>query len=141
MALPFLAALLAVVVIGCAGFPAAAGGSLYARLGGLPQIRMIVDEALEHALPGPGALRDAAYAEALARRLCAATGGPCAPAAAHAPEGAGALTAAEFGALVGGLRAALERRVGEREKNELLRLMAPLRRELARAARRRRRLR
>ena len=40
------------------------------------------------------------------------------------------MSPAEFEGFVGSMRAVLDRRVAEREKNELLRLLAPIRREV-----------
>lgn len=124
--LPFAAIPLAVAIIGCAGFPATAGGSLYARLGGMQQISAMVEESVGRAT----AFADQAFARGLALRICANSGGPCAREAAALPADGQRLSAAEFDAVIGSLRSVLERRVGERERNELLRLMAPLRRDI-----------
>lgn len=125
---------LAVLIIGCAGFPAANGGSLYKRLGGIAQIEAIVDESVRRAIadsgsnvePAPRVLP--ALRQSVVAQVCVRAGGPCGPA--ESTTVAAKMTAAEFEAFVGSMRAVLDRRVGEREKNELLRLLAPIRREV-----------
>ena len=130
----FVSLPLAVLIIGCAGFPAVNGGSLYNRLGGLGQIEAIVDESVMHAVavrgghmrPESRALPD--LRRSVVAQVCARSGGPCG--ASEAMPGPVKMTNADFEVFVGSMRTVLERRVGEREKNEVLRLLAPIRREV-----------
>ena len=130
----FVSLPLAVLIIGCAGFPTVNGGSLYKRLGGLGQIEAIVDESVQHAVavPGgdmkPGSRALPALRRSVVAQVCNRSGGPCG--ASGSKPGPAKMTAAEFEVFVSSMRAVLERRVGEREKNELLRLLAPIRREV-----------
>lgn len=135
---PMVTLPLAILIIGCAGFPAAAGGSLYARLGGMAQIEMIVDETVSRT--AANARIDSAFAagrlpalkRGLSVQVCALSGGPCTQEVHdfHAADGDTKLNRGEFDIIVGNMRTVLERRVGEREKNEVLRLLAPVRRSI-----------
>ena len=125
---------LAVLIIGCAGFTPASGNSLYKRLGGLPQIEAIVDESVRQAIADTGRNLELtsrtlpALRQNVVAQVCARSGGPCGPV--DSTDKPAKMTPAEFEALIGSMRAVLERRVAEREKNELLRLLAPIRREV-----------
>lgn len=113
--------------------------TLYQRLGGLNAIQAVVDDFV--ARVAADSRINARFANAniplLKRRLvdqvCQATGGHCSymgldMKTAHAGMG---ITNAEFDALVEDLVATLDRfRVGEAEKNELLALLAPLRKDI-----------
>ena len=135
---PLAAFPLAVIVIGCSGFPAAGGGSLYARLGGLPQIEVIVDETISQAAADPRTRRTfegiklPTLKRNIATQLCVLAGGPCKYEGETMRRAHGGLKIndTEFDVFVGSMRAVLERRVGEREKNELLRLLAPMKRDV-----------
>jgi hemoglobin len=113
--------------------------SLYARLGGAPGVALLVDGVIDAAVRDP---RTAAYWQRvdlvrvkrqLNAYLCLRAGGACAyenddmqtiHAGLHIRQDA-------FYAVVEHLRAALDGQgVGEREKNELLHLLAPLKREV-----------
>jgi len=125
---------LAVLIIGCAGFTPASGNSLYKRLGGLPQIEAIVDESVRQAIADTGRKIELtsrtlpALRQSVVAQVCARSGGPCDPTGSM--DKPAKMTPAEFEAFIGSMRAVLERRVAEREKNELLRLLAPIRREV-----------
>lgn len=113
--------------------------TLYQRLGGLDTIQAVVDDLMVRV--AADSRINARFARAniplLKRRLvdqiCQATGGPCSymgldMKTAHAGMG---ITNAEFDALVEDLAASLDKfRVGEVEKNELLALLAPLRKDI-----------
>jgi hemoglobin len=135
---PFVALPLAVLIIGCAGFPAGGGGSLYSRLGGLTQIEMIVDETVNQAAADPRTRRTfegiklPTLKQNVSAQVCVLSGGPCKyeGEAMRKAHGGLKITDTEFDVFVGSMRAVLVRRVGEREKNELLRLLAPMKREV-----------
>lgn len=114
--------------------------TLYARLGGMPAIRSVIDDYTNriladervrpwfaHAASSPE--RAEGYKAKLAEFLCQGTGGPCRytgadMASAHKGRG---ITEEAFDALVEDLVAALDRcQVPEREKAELLGLLAPM---------------
>jgi hemoglobin len=113
---------------------------LFDRLGGMPAVRAVVDDLVNriladdrvnkwfaHAASDPE--RAAAYKVKLADFVCLATGGPCKYAgmdmvAAHTGRG---VTAEAFGSVVEDLAATLDNlKVPEKEKRELLGLLAPL---------------
>ena len=135
---PFAALPLALLIIGCAGFSAGNPGSLYVRLGGLPQIELIVDEAISQAAVDPRSrllldeFKRPVLKQNVAAQVCVRAGGPCK----YEGESIGEahrgfkITDSEFDVLVTSMRSVLDRRVGEREKNELLRLLAPMKREV-----------
>jgi hemoglobin len=112
----------------------ARGGTLFDRLGGMPAVEAVVDELFARIAADPKL--NASFAGApiprTRRRLiefvCAAAGGPCTYSgrdmkAAHAGMG---VSSAQFDALAGHLVAALDKlKVPEKEKAELLALVAP----------------
>jgi len=106
--------------------------SLYWRLGGGGAINAAVDETirLSKADPRLAGRLSGACAPMLKEQLCAATGGPCAYTgrdmkAAHSGL---KITEAEFGAVAQNLVSVLDAfKVPEKEKNELVGLIAPMR--------------
>jgi hemoglobin len=113
--------------------------SLYSRLGGKPAIEAVVDQFIQNvaaddringffANTAPDAL-----ASKLVDQICEATGGPCTYAGLDmrtAHRGMG-VTDAHFNALVEDLVAALDQlNVPEKEKNELLGALGPMRGEI-----------
>ncbi len=119
--------------------PAARAASLYERLGGEAVVTRVVDQAIARVAADPRV--NQSFDKVNLRRLdasivvqiCALAGGDCRYTGddmkrAHAGLG---ITEAEFYALVDALRDALdEQGVGQREKNELLRLLAPMKRDV-----------
>lgn len=116
-----------------------AGGSLYDRLGGKPAITAVVDDFV--ARVAADSRINSRFANTniprfkmlLVDQICQASGGPCTYTgrdmrSAHAGMG---ITSAEFDALVGDLVATLNKfKVGEREKNELLAVLGPMKSDI-----------
>lgn len=113
----------------------AADKSLYDRLGGKPAITAVVEDfvarvAADSRINGKFATANIPRLKSmLVDQICQASGGPCVYTgrdmkSAHAGMG---ISGDEFDALVGDLVAALNRfKVGEREKNELLGALGPM---------------
>lgn len=114
-------------------------GSLYQRLGGKPAITAVVDDFVSRVAADTRI--NARFANAniprlkmnLVDQICQASGGPCTYTGrdmktAHAGM---AIANADFDALVGDLVAALNKfKVGDREKNELLAVLGPMRKDI-----------
>jgi hemoglobin len=112
---------------------------LYDRLGGKGAITAVVDEfvgkvAADTRINGRFATTDIAKLKRhLVDQVCAASGGPCVYTGrdmktTHAGMG---VTNADFDALVQNLIAALDKfKVGGREKQELLALLSPMRKDI-----------
>ncbi|HJR75820.1 MAG TPA: group 1 truncated hemoglobin [Nitrospiraceae bacterium] len=113
--------------------------SLYDRLGGKPAITAVVDDFVGRVAADNRI--NAKFANAniprlkmmLVDQICQASGGPCTYTgrdmkSAHAGMG---VSGAEFDALVGDLVATLSKfKVGEREKNELLGALGPMKKDI-----------
>ncbi len=114
--------------------------SLYDRLGGKKAITAVVDDFVANvaadarinkffALAASDPKRMATFKEKLVDQICQAGGGPCKYAGksmkeAHAGMG---ISTADFNALVEDLVKALDKlKVGEKEKNELLSVLGPM---------------
>jgi hemoglobin len=109
--------------------------SLYERLGGKPAITAVVDDfvgrvATDPRINGRFAATDIPRLKTLlVEQICQASGGPCtytgrSMKATHAGMG---VSSADFDALVGDLVATLNKfKVPEREKNELLAALGPM---------------
>ena len=120
--------------------PAAAPGpSLYQRLGGMDAIRAVVADfdARVDADPRISAffrgIDEADFRAKLADQLCEATGGPCRYTGRSMREAHAELEVAnaDFDALVEDLVASLDHfHVGAREKQELLAILGPMRKEI-----------
>ncbi|HTS27836.1 MAG TPA: group 1 truncated hemoglobin [Bryobacteraceae bacterium] len=133
-----------VAVLAASRLPAADSdrpASLYQRLGGRPAIEAVVDDLVSRILADDrvntyfahaGSSREAAdaYKSKLADFICQATGGPCKYMGADitaAHQGRG-ITNAAFDAVVSDLVATLDKlQVPEREKNQVLALLGPMR--------------
>ncbi|MEO5697402.1 MAG: group 1 truncated hemoglobin [Burkholderiaceae bacterium] len=131
---PLLAALLGA----CAASPTAPT-TLYERLGGAPRVNAVVDRMVDRAAVDPRTSRSfdgvklQTLKESLAQQICSISGGNCryegeTMARSHADL---KIVAGEFDALVGILREELDRSGAcAAEKNELLRLLAPMKRDI-----------
>ena len=132
---------LAGLVLGCVSLGATPHASLYSRIGGMPTIFAVVDETIDTLAAHPRAgrslhgVRLPALKQDVAVRFCALSGGPCRIDYDHVNKAHGGLKLrdADFDLMVGALRRALDHRVGERERNELLRLLAPVKRAMVTA--------
>ena len=130
---------LGVAVSGCNTMESSTGKSLYDRLGGKPAITAVVDDfvgrvAADTRINGKFATADIPRLKTmLVDQICQASGGPCTYSGrdmktAHAGMG---ISSEEFDALVGDLVAALNRfKVPEREKNELLSVLGPMKKDI-----------
>lgn len=117
----------------------AATGSLYQRIGGMPMLQAIADELIHEVAADP-ALNQSfdrvnleRVADLLAEQLCELAGGPCEYSGENMTLVHAGLdiTEREFNGMVEALIAIMQRqRIGIRERNELLRLLAPMKREV-----------
>lgn len=118
---------------------AAATGSLHERIGGQVTVVRIVDELIETYRDDPrsahlfGKVNFKRLKQKISEQICALAGGPCVfdgddMKTTHAGL---PITEADFYGLVERLVAILDRHgVGAREKNELLALLAPMKRDV-----------
>jgi hemoglobin len=137
-----VSAILSTVLSPISALPVAAENaehSLYQRLGGEPVMAKVVEQTIKQMSNDPAVNQsfdkvnlkklDAKIVE----QICALTGGGCAYSGDDmkiAHKGLN-ISEREFYALVEALRTALDANgVGEREKNELLRLLAPMKRDV-----------
>jgi hemoglobin len=135
---------LALSVSGCnttagSGAPVFQEKSLYDRLGGKQAITAVVDDfvgrvAADNRINGKFSGANIPRLKMmLVDQICQASGGPCTYSgrdmkSAHAGMG---VTGPEFDALVGDLTATLSKfKVGEREKNELLGALGPMKKDI-----------
>ncbi len=118
--------------------------SLYTRLGGIEAISAVVDQFIVNVVGDP--VINAQFAETVANpyraqllrnnlidQVCAGAGGPCQYKGKSMKEAHTGMniTEAEFNALVGDLVAALDQfNVPEKEKNELLAILGPMRSDI-----------
>lgn len=112
--------------------------SLFTRMGGLPVLTKITDEFIDKVATAPSTKRSfdgiklKALKESVVAQLCKLSGGPC------VYEGETMLNShkdakiseAEFDAFVGMFRDTLNKYVNTREKNELLKILAPMKRDI-----------
>ena len=112
--------------------------SLYQRIGGLPVLTKIVDEFIDEVAASPRTKRSfkgiklKTLKESVVSQICKLANGPC------VYEGETMLNAhhdakitdAEFNAFVDIFRGTLNRYVETREKNEMLKLLAPMKRDI-----------
>lgn len=131
------------VLAGCVALSACATRQpepkLFDRLGGLPAIKAVADRTIDSAARDPRTSRSfkdiklEGVKESVVEQLCEATGGPCKYEGASmikAHQGLD-ITAAEFDAFAQQLVATLDHfKVGAREKDELLRLLGPMKNEI-----------
>lgn len=112
--------------------------SLFTRIGGLPVLTKIVDESIDEVAQSPRTKRSfdgiklKPLKESIVAQLCKITGGGC------VYEGETMLNShrdakiseAEFDAFVDIFRNTLNRHLATREKNELLKILAPMKRDI-----------
>jgi hemoglobin len=140
---PFKMGMLSVLVFlaGCAAMDSGrmAEKSLYERLGGKDAITAVVDDfvnrvAADNRINGFFAKANVPRLKSqLVNQICEASGGPCKYTGADMKtvhRGMG-VTGAAFDALVGDLVATLDKfKVGEREKNDLLGALGPMKKDI-----------
>lgn len=123
---------------GCAADPQREP-TLWTRLGGQPVVVAVIEETVERSASDPRTKRSfdgvkiSRVKEKLVEQVCSLSGGPCKYTGdpMQASHKGLKITMAEFDLLVQFLRDALDRnKVGESEKNELLRLLAPMKRDI-----------
>ena len=129
---------LAFGLMACAPVPAEPP-TLYARLGGAAQVDTVVGRLIDRTATDPRTRRSfdgiklKALKESLAQQICSISGGGCryegeTMAHAHADS---KIVASEFDVMVSLLREELDRAgVDPAAKNELLRLLAPMKRDI-----------
>ncbi|MBF4989053.1 group 1 truncated hemoglobin [Methylophilus sp. 14] len=125
-------------VAGCVTQPKA-GASLYQRIGGLPMLSRIANQTLDIVSKDPQTSRSfegvkmKTLKESLTNFLCVKTGGDCVYEGetmkkSHADA---KITTAEFERMVDVMRERMDvNGVGTKEKNELLRILAPMKRDV-----------
>lgn len=125
--------------MGGSSTPGTSDRSLYDRLGGKSAITAVVDDFVGHVAADQRINAKFAHANIprlktmLVEQICQASGGPCTYTGrdmknAHAGMG---VSGAEFDALVGDLVATLNTfKVGDREKNELLGALGPMKQDI-----------
>lgn len=129
---------LSVVMAGCATdmHP----NTLFERIGGLPVLNQVVDDTVENSVKDPRtqrAFKDIklkTLKESIVSQLCVLSHGPCvyegvSMADAHKDL---KINDTEFDAFVEIFRESLNRHVNTSEKNELLKLVAPMKRDIVR---------
>ena len=137
-----ICATLAAALAGCAA-PVSAPPSLYDRLGGEARLAAVVSKLVERAAADPRTRRSfdgvklATLKKSIVQQICSLAGGGC-PYEGETMRDAHRdlrIAASEFDALVGLLRDELDRAgVDGGAKNELLRLLAPMKRDIVAAA-------
>lgn len=132
------ALVLAAGLVACAAEPATPP-TLYTRLGGAPQVDALVSRLIDRAATDPRTRRSfdgiklKALKDSLAEQICSVSGGGCryegeTMARSHAEL---QIVASEFDAMVSILREELDRGGADpAAKNELLRLLAPMKRDI-----------
>lgn len=118
--------------------PTVQNSSLFTRMGGLPVLTKIVDETIDQSVESPKTKRSfdgiklKTVKESIVMQLCKISGGDC------VYEGETMLNShrdlkiseAEFDAFVNIFRNVLNKNLATREKNELLKLVAPMKRDI-----------
>ncbi|HSH72619.1 MAG TPA: group 1 truncated hemoglobin [Methylophilaceae bacterium] len=112
--------------------------TLFDRIGGIPVLTVVVSETIDQVSTDPKIKRSfegiklAKLKESVVNQLCRLTGGGCeydgeTMKNSHADL---KITTAEFELFVQAFRDALNRHVATREKNELLKILAPMKRDI-----------
>jgi hemoglobin len=137
-ALAGLSLAFAIALAGCAADPTKEP-TLYARLGGAPVVKQIVDETIERAATDPrtsrsfDGLKRRHVKDMIAEQICSLAGGGCKYTGDPMDKVHKGLknTSAEMDLVVQFLREACDHAgVGTAEKNELLRILAPMKRDI-----------
>ncbi len=136
-----LLTMLAVMATGCATSPMPADAPLYQRLGGEAGVAAWVSEVIDLSSTDVRTRRSFDKVDLkrlkskIAEHVCSLTGGGCKYSGDTMKDSHAGMkiTEAEFSAMVELLREVLDRRVGEREKNELLKILAPMKRDIVTA--------
>ncbi len=134
----FIMMIIAIVIAGCMAQPKPEA-TLYQRIGGLPMLSRISNQTLDIVSKDPQTSRSfegvkmKTLKESLTNFLCVKTGGDCVYEGetmkkSHADA---KITTAEFERMVDVMRERMDvNGVGTKEKNELLRILAPMKRDV-----------
>lgn len=134
----YVMAVLMMLCLGCAVQPKPEA-SLYTRIGGLPMLTRIFNQTLDIVSKDPRTSRSfdgvkmKALKESLTNFLCVKTGGECVYEGETMKKSHADLhiTTAEFELMVDALRERLDANgVATKEKNELLKILAPMKRDV-----------
>ena len=127
------------LILSPASFAADGEHSLYQRLGGAPVVSQVVEETVEAVARDPRVNQSfdkvdrKKLNQKIVEQICALAGGGCRYTGDDMKKVHAGLDITEHGfyAMVAALRISLDANgVGEREKNELLRLLAPMKRDV-----------
>ncbi len=130
--------LLVLGLAGCATRAVNPDAPLYQRLGGEAGVQAIVDETIDTVAADPRTNHSFQKVDVkrlkgkIVEQICSLTGGGCKYSGDTMKQSHAGLniTQAEFYITVQVLRDVLDKRVGEREKNELLKILAPMKRDV-----------
>ncbi len=112
--------------------------SLFERIGGLPVITVVVSETIDEVSNNPKTSRSfkdiklAKLKESVVSQICKLTGGKCeydGETMKNSHQDA-KISTAEFELFVSIFRDALNRHINTREKNELIKILAPMKRDI-----------
>jgi hemoglobin len=112
--------------------------SLFERIGGLPVLTLVVSETIDMSASDPKIKRSfdgvklATLKQSVVDQLCVLTGGNCIYEGETMKNSHRDLkvTSAEFELFVETFRTSLNKHVGVKEKNELLKILAPMKRDI-----------
>lgn len=112
--------------------------ALFERIGGLPVLNIVVSETIDQSVNDPKIKRSfdgiklSTLKQSVVDQLCVLTGGSCVYEGETMQNSHRDLkiTTAEFELFVEAFRTSLNKHVGEREKNELLKILAPMKRDI-----------
>lgn len=115
-----------------------AHSTLFERIGGLPVLTLVVSETIDHSASHPKLKRSfdgvklATLKQSVVDQLCMLTGGGCVYEGETMKNSHQDLkiTTAEFELFVAAFRKSLDNHVGQAEKNELLKILAPMKRDI-----------
>lgn len=112
--------------------------TLFERIGGLSVLNIVVSETIDQSVNDPKIKRSfdgiklSTLKQSVVDQLCVLTGGSCVYEGETMQNSHRDLkiTTAEFELFVEAFRTSLNKHVGEREKNELLKILAPMKRDI-----------